>query len=65
MSGDDDGFRSKREFMDALRVLKARSGLSDAPTDYLRAEYWTIGQPTASGQCGHRPPFLTAARDVT
>ena len=28
MSGDDDGFRSEREFMDALRVLKARSGLS-------------------------------------
>jgi len=28
MSGDDDGFRSERDFMDALRVLKARSGLS-------------------------------------
>jgi hypothetical protein len=29
MAGDDeDGFRSERDFMDALRVLKARSGLS-------------------------------------
>jgi len=29
MAGDDeDGFGSEREFMDALRVLKARSGLS-------------------------------------
>jgi len=26
--GDEDGFRSERDFMDALRVLKARSGLS-------------------------------------
>jgi hypothetical protein len=25
---DEDGFRSERDFMDALRVLKARSGLS-------------------------------------
>lgn len=29
VAGDDeDGFRSERDFMDALRVLKARSGLS-------------------------------------
>jgi hypothetical protein len=29
MAGDDeDGFRSERDFMDALRVLKTRSGLS-------------------------------------
>jgi hypothetical protein len=29
MTGDDeDGFGSERDFMDALRVLKARSGLS-------------------------------------